>query len=89
MSEIDVRRIVLTAIAPRVARRKLRASELRDDFSLLTSGLFDSFGLVELVAEVQGELGHEVDFSDVDPAEFATLGGLIHAIERSMRAAAE
>ena len=87
MSDLDVRAIVLSALAPRLARKKLRVAEVGDELHLLTSGLVDSFGLVELVAQVQSELGHEVDFSDVDPSELATLGGLVHAVERSMRAA--
>lgn len=70
------------------ALRKLRAAgssvpsdgDLKPDTPLLTTGLYDSLGFVELLSELEARYHIEVDFGDQDPAYFTTLGGLARIV---------
>jgi acyl carrier protein len=49
---------------------------LAADTELLESGLVDSLDLVALVAYLEELTGCEMDLLELDPEDFATLGGL-------------
>ena len=57
---------------------------LSDDFNLITSGLLDSFGFLDLVTNIEAEFAIEIDFSTLDPAAFSTLGELSQAVVRQL-----
>jgi len=56
-----------------------------DDLDLLRSGILDSLGLLELIADVNDRFDIEVDFEEVDPEELTVLGPFV----RHVAAAAE
>jgi acyl carrier protein len=61
----------------RAARQRGRSLDgLDPDENLFEAEVIDSLGFLELVAEVESAFGVEVDFGDLDPAEFTTLDGL-------------
>jgi acyl carrier protein len=47
---------------------------LADDFDLLRSGLLDSLGFIELVAELEEHFGGTIDFEELDPEQLTLLG---------------
>lgn len=57
-------------------------AEVPDDFDLHEAGIIDSFGLVELLAEVQERFGVEVDFELLDPDQLTAIGPLTRFIEQ-------
>lgn len=59
-----------------------------DDLNLPESGLLDSYGFIQLLTDVEEAFGVEVDFGELDPQEFTTLGGLVRCLAK-VRAAAE
>ena len=54
---------------------------LDDDFDLMDSGLFDSVAFMELITDVEDTLDIELNFDDLDPEEFTSLGGLVRCAE--------
>ena len=54
------------------------AADLSPDASLLTSGLIDSVGIVELVSFLEGRFGIRIDDEDLVPEHFDSIA----AIER-------
>jgi acyl carrier protein len=56
------------------------ADSLADDCDLLTEGVIDSFGLLELLAFVEERFGVEVDFEGPDGDRLTELGPLCHHI---------
>jgi acyl carrier protein len=57
--------------------------EVTDTTSLIQSGLVDSQRLVNLAMLVEREIGHPMDFSDVDLArEWDTIADVIRFIEK-------
>ena len=45
-----------------------------DDFDLLERGIIDSFGVLELIGDVEDHFGIEVDFEAMDPEELTIVG---------------
>jgi len=43
---------------------------------LLSSGILDSVGFVELLVFVEEKTGRELDISEIDPEQFGTIGAL-------------
>jgi acyl carrier protein len=88
MSEVsaeEVRRLVLEGLAEPLGRMGLRPDEVPDDFDLLTSGLIDSFGLVELITDVEERFGLELDFEQLDPEGLTVIGTFSRYVERESR----
>ena len=57
--------------------------ELSSDFDLLTGGVVDSLGLLQLVAWLEGEFDVEVDDSQLGPDSFRTVDAIKAFIEES------
>ena len=62
-SGAPVRDLIVEIVAARVGRDALPV-EVPEDFDLLTEGVIDSLGLVELIASLEERLGVEVDFAE-------------------------
>jgi acyl carrier protein len=68
----EVRRRVREFLTQQVV---LDGRELTDDTQLL-NGLVDSVGLMELVSFIESEFAVEIDFSEVEPKNFRTIGDI-------------
>jgi acyl carrier protein len=47
---------------------------LPEDFDLLESGVIDSFGVIELIVEVNERFGLDIDFEELDPEGLTIVG---------------
>jgi acyl carrier protein len=54
--------------------------DVGEDFDLLTSGVVDSLGMMELIMAVNDRFGLDVDFEGLDPEEFTVLGPLVRYV---------
>jgi acyl carrier protein len=72
-----VRRFVTDRMRAQAQQKNLLLEKLTDEVNLVETGLFDSLGFVTLIATVEEEFDVEVDFGEVDPETFTTLGGII------------
>lgn len=62
----------------RAERLGLRADELHGSLDLVRSGLLDSLGFVDLITELEQELGSEVDLAAAfDKPGATTIDGVI------------
>jgi acyl carrier protein len=76
-----VREFVLAHIGHRLAAYDLSPETIPDDFDLLTEGVIDSLGLLQLVAALDSEFGVEIDFEDLDPEQLTRLGPFSRYVE--------
>ena len=58
-------------------------AEINADTDLLSSGLIDSFGFVDLIMYIESMEGCRVDLVDADPGEFTVIRGLCRIALRS------
>ncbi|TWU08821.1 D-alanine--poly(phosphoribitol) ligase subunit 2 [Symmachiella macrocystis] len=81
----DVRNFILQKIRAAAEVKAIAVDDIGDDFDFFESEIFDSLGLVGLLTQIEGELGASIDFSELDPEEFTTLGGLTRITEAAMK----
>ncbi|MGG5817690.1 acyl carrier protein [Falsiroseomonas sp. HW251] len=59
--------------------------DLTDDASLLEAGLIDSTGVLELVAFLESRFGIKVEDTDIVPANFDSVAGLVAYVQSRLR----
>ena len=77
---IDVR--ALTADYLRQRFPQLASQTLEDDTALLSTGVVDSLGILDLAAFLAERLGIEISDEDFEPQNFETCGRLTEFVER-------
>lgn len=74
----QMRQFILDRISDRLVQLNIDSSTLADDFDLMESGTIDSMEFVNLIGEIEMAFSIDLDFSELDPSEFTTLGGLVN-----------
>jgi len=74
---------ILTQLKDYIATQILRQPNaiLRDDDPLITSGLVDSFHLVDLSLFIEAQFGVQIDDTELTADTFDTLGELVALIK--------
>jgi acyl carrier protein len=67
ISAEQIRTVILSRLQSSIAAAGLQPDQLRDDLDLLTEGLIDSMGIVDLVSALEKALGVTIDFAELDP----------------------
>lgn len=74
VSPREVRDFVCASLADPLGRLGLAPAAVPDDLNLVTSGVIDSFGVLELIMEVNERFGLDIDFDELDPEELTVVG---------------
>jgi acyl carrier protein len=83
----EVRSLILSRLHTFILDSGLHPDDLEDNIDLLTSGIIDSIGLVELLASLEGDLGITIDYSELDPESLTIVGRLSQFITDQLAAA--
>jgi acyl carrier protein len=67
-------------------RAGIAGGRLRFDDPLISSGIIDSFGLLEVIAFLEDSFHVTIDPSRQDLAEFDTVNGMVAVVDRARRA---
>jgi acyl carrier protein len=78
----EVRAFILEDLVEPLAELGLSPEEISDDFDLLTSGVIDSLGLLELIAEVNERFGLDIDYEELDPEGLTIVGPFSRHVAR-------
>ena len=84
MQENEVRDVLKDIVEKRVAAQGADIDISDGDASLVDLGVMDSFGFLELVAELEEKTGIFPDFSEADPDEFTSINGLVKIVMANM-----
>jgi acyl carrier protein len=76
-----VRALILAQLKQPLVEMGLEPTAITDEFDLLTSGLIDSLGIVELISAIEQQLGIAIDLSELDPEYLTSVGPLSRYIE--------
>lgn len=74
VSPEEVRAFVLEQLVEPLKAKSLEPHDVPDNFDLLTEGVIDSLGILEMVSALEERFGLEVDFEDLDPDDLTKLG---------------
>ena len=81
-----VRSLVLEKLQSSLTAKGLRVEDIPDNYDLLTEGVIDSMGILQLITEVENRLGTTVDFEDLDPENLTVIGPFCrHVAKKSLR----
>ena len=69
-----VRQFILNRYAEALITRDLELEAVPDNFDLLTEGVIDSLGLLQLINALEDHFEVEVDFDRLDPEEITVIG---------------
>ncbi len=74
---------MITILAQKIAQKILKEPNriIQPDEALISSGLIDSFSLVDLALLVEDEFGVVVDDTELNPDSFDTLEQLVTLIQ--------
>jgi acyl carrier protein len=75
-----LRAAVLEVLTERLRARNVDPASLSDATSLVEVGVTDSMGFLTLASEIEQRIGKELDFSEADPEDFTSVGGLMRAL---------
>lgn len=74
VTEGEIRAFLERRFARQLEALNIGPGGLPDDLDLVTRGVIDSLGLVELIAALDEEFGLAVDFEDLDPDQLTVVG---------------
>lgn len=74
VSAQEVRSLALERLKQPLRAKGLKPADVPDDFDLLTEGVIDSQGIIELILSLEERFGIEVDFEDLDPEQLMVVG---------------
>jgi acyl carrier protein len=72
----QVRNFLLIRYFERITGSGKTQAEIPDSFDFLLAGIIDSFGILEMVGELEKEFGIELDMSGLVAEEITVLGPL-------------
>jgi acyl carrier protein len=52
------------------------------DDNFIENGIIDSFRFLELIVALEKKFSVELDFGNLDPSQFSTIGGLVYHCRR-------
>ena len=81
LGDIDTVKMLIAAILePRLLAQGIAVTNLQDDLDLRDEGIVDSLGFVQLISELELQLGDGIDLSDLDPEYLTNVGALARHI---------
>jgi acyl carrier protein len=69
----EVRSFLLEYFSDPMRGLSVDPAELPDSFDLLSEGVVDSLGILEMVSAVEEKFGIEVDLEDIDPDDLTRV----------------
>ena len=80
----QIRSFFLEQIATQLAAAGISPNAVTDDFDLLSEGVVDSLGLLELIGAFEERFGVEVDMEGLSVDEITAVGPFCRSIERQL-----
>jgi acyl carrier protein len=77
-----VREVILERVVEQLAAKGLTPSDVSSSFDLLLEGVIDSFGVVELIMQLEQRFAVEFDFDEISSDDLTKVGPLAEYVER-------
>lgn len=81
----QVRALILSRLQASILATGLRPEEVNDDLDMLTEGLIDSMGIVELITAIEHDFGVTIDFAELDPESLTIIGPFCRYVAKKSR----
>ena len=74
MDAASARRLIVASLRDAILAAGLDPQALADDVDLRMEGIVDSFGFVQLIADLETRLGCQIDLESLAPEKLTVLG---------------
>ena len=81
VSASDVRAFLIDRYGEALSARGVDGAALPDDYDLLTQGVIDSFGILEMISAMEERFGFQLDYEAIDPQHLTLVGPLSRFVE--------
>ena len=78
----EVRSVIINHFHDAIAQAGFDPAAVCDDFDMLTQGVIDSIGVVELIAAIEKQFGMTLDLANLDPESLTIVGPLSKFVEQ-------
>ena len=85
--EKQVSDFILAELQPKLEALEISVDTVGGDFDLVGSGVLDSISFIELVGAVEQQFQFEMDFENLDPADFTIIDGFVCCAVESAKSA--
>ena len=72
----EVRQFLLNKYSGPIKAVGLEQTAVPDDFDLLTNGIVDSFGILEMITAIEEQFNLQLDMANLDAEQLTILGPL-------------
>lgn len=79
----EVREFLLSHYRAKFSSLKMDTATIRLDFDLLTEGIIDSLGLLEMISAIEERFQVTIDLEGLDAEQVTVLGPLCDYIEKT------
>lgn len=76
-----VRLLILSSLEAQLTAVGLTQTDIPDDFDLLTEGVIDSLGILQLITLIEEHFDIKIDFADLTPENLTIVGPFSRYIE--------
>lgn len=83
MEEKQIREELYGLMENRLRRNNKRPGDIDESKSLLEQGIYDSMAFIELIADVEEAFAIEIDFENLDAADFTSINQMTYLIQKS------
>lgn len=72
----DIAALIIEWVKVNKRSSNMPESAINENTDLMSTGLVDSFGFIDLILFIEEEYGVKINLVDVDPSEFTVVKGL-------------
>lgn len=76
----EIKALLVSCLEQPMLSLGMPLQNVTDDFDMRAEGIVDSLGFVQLITDLEAQLGFEIDLADLDPAELTIVGALCRHI---------
>lgn len=84
MKEQKIKDTLYRLMENRLQRKNKKPGDIDENKSLLEQGIYDSMAFIEFIADVEEAFEIEIDFENLDAADFTSVNQMIKLIEKSL-----
>jgi len=79
----DIRKHILRRYSEQLSANGMALDAVPDDYDLMTAGVIDSLGFIEMISALEEEFNLEIDFEGLDADEMTIIGPFCRYVEKN------
>jgi len=83
MNADNIRNFILRRYSEQLSANGMALDAVPDDYDLMSAGVIDSLGLIEMIGALEEEFNLEIDFEGLDANEMTIIGPFCRYVEKN------